>query len=31
MDASTERIAFDGHTSEMIDCCDANEDGDAGH
>ena len=27
VDASTERIAFDGHTSVMIDCCGANEDG----
>ncbi len=27
VDASTERIAFDGHTSEMINCCGANEDG----
>jgi hypothetical protein len=27
VDASTERIAFDGHTSVMIDCCEANEDG----
>ncbi len=27
VDASTERIAFDGHTSVMINCCDANEDG----
>lgn len=29
VDASTERIAFDGHTSEMINCCNANEDGTA--
>ncbi len=27
VDASTERIAFDGHSSLMINCCGANEDG----
>ncbi len=27
IDANTERIPFDGHTSVMIDCCGANEDG----
>lgn len=27
VDAGTERIAFDGQTSKMIDCCDANENG----
>ena len=27
IDASTERIAFDGHTSVMINCCGANENG----
>lgn len=27
VDASTERIAFDGHSSKMLDCCDANLDG----
>ncbi len=27
VDASTERIPFDGHTSVMINCCNANEDG----
>lgn len=29
IDASTERIAFDGHSSQMIDCCEANLDGNA--
>jgi hypothetical protein len=27
VDASTERIAFDGHSSQMINCCGANEGG----
>lgn len=27
VDASQARYAFDGHTSEMLDCCDANVDG----
>jgi hypothetical protein len=29
VDAGTERIAFDGHTSQMINCCNANENGTA--
>ena len=29
VDAGTERIAFNGHTSQMINCCDANENGTA--
>jgi hypothetical protein len=29
IDAGTERIAFDGHTSQMLNCCNANENGTA--
>lgn len=29
IDAGTERIAFDGHTSQMINCCNSNENGTA--